>query len=398
MSYDVLTPAAARLWPYAPDWTRTVDVKRSFLTDLIASNDGTEQRRAIRDNPRISLSYQATVSRADRRNADHNLRAWQNKPVVVPDFARWARLTGSSSGGATALTISPMPVWVAANQPLVLCKEGVLEEVLVLSASGSTINLAAPLVNAWASDDVLRPSFFGLFGGQISSSRPNGGTATIDVSLDCYPAGVPPRATGTAWAMLNGIEVFTPLPDFASPPSVGYLWPLSQVDYGHGRTAQFREVDFMARTFDAQFSGLGVSTASQVEQFFDRMKGHRGAFYSPTWESDFAPLSFGSSSFVASGSQLATDFAATDFATVNEGVAVCLADGTVLYRRITDVAASSGNSAVTVDSAWGVSLSTANVVRISRLVLSRFGSDDLTMSWRTSLSAQTRLTFQQVKA
>jgi hypothetical protein len=219
----------------------------------------------------------------------------------------------------------------------------------------------------------------------------------IDVSLDCYPGGEPARAVGTAWATLNSIEVFTPQPDFASPPSVGYIWPVSQVDYSHGRTAQFREVDFMARTLDVQLSGLGVTVASQVEQFFDRMKGRRGAFYSPTWESDFAPVSFGASSFVAAGSQLATDFGALDFAVVNEGVAVCLADGTILYRRITGITASSGNSAVTVDSAWGVSLTTVNVVRISRLVLSRLSSDDMTMSWRTPLSAQTRLTFQQVK-
>jgi hypothetical protein len=61
MSYDVLTPAAARLWPYAPDWSRSFDVTRSYKTDIFTSRDGTEQRRAIRDAPR--LSAQATRGR-----------------------------------------------------------------------------------------------------------------------------------------------------------------------------------------------------------------------------------------------------------------------------------------------------------------------------------------------
>jgi hypothetical protein len=170
-----------------------------------------EQRRAIRNDPRISLAYRTVLSGTDRRAADQHLRTWQNKPAVVPDFARWVRLTGSSSVGTSALTISPLPVWAAAAQPLVLCKDGIQEEVRVLSVAGSTITLVAPLVNSWASGDVLRPTFFGLFGAQLNSARPNGGTASIDVTLDCYPGGEPPRSTGTAWATLNSIEIFTHL-------------------------------------------------------------------------------------------------------------------------------------------------------------------------------------------
>jgi hypothetical protein len=64
-------------------------------------------------------------------------------------------------------------------------------------------------------------------------------------------------------------------------------------------------------------------------------------------------------------------------------VAVCLTDGTIIYRRITDIAASGGNSVVTVNAAWGTALSSANVARISRMPLSRFASDDMTTSWRT---------------
>jgi hypothetical protein len=338
MSYDVEAPSAARLWPYAPDWVRTFDVNRSYLTDIVTSRDNTEQRRALRDQPRLSATYQTTLSGSDRQAADHHMRAWQNEPVVVPDFARWARLTGSSSGGSSALTISPMPAWVAAGQPLVLCKSGVQEEVIVDSAGGST---------------------------------------------------------------LNSIEVFTLEPDYVSPPSISDIWPVEEIDYGRGRTAQFRPVDRYARGAQYMFSGLDVATATELEQFFDRMKGRRTAFYLPTGEKDFtlaASAGSGASAFTASGSALASDFGSTDYSIVNEGVAVFLTDGSALYRRISDISASGGNSVVTVGSSWGVAISTANVARISRMPLTRFDADDMTTSWRTPLSASAQLPFLQVKA
>lgn len=402
MTYDVLTPGVARLWPYSPDWSRPFEVKRSFLTDIAGpSRDGTEQRRATRDTPRLSVQYQTVVSGSDRRAADHHLRAWQNKPVVVPDFVRWSLLTGSSLAGTSTLTIASPPSWIAEGQPLVLCKAGTVEEVLVVGVAGSTVTLDDPLVSAWDAGAVIRPTFFGLFDGKIASTRPNGGTASISVSITCYPGGEPPRDAGSAWATLGGIEVFTLVPDYASPPNVSHLWPVDQIDFGRGRTAQFRPVDFMARALEAEFTGLGLADATALEQFFDRMKGRRTAFYLPTTEDDFglaAPALSGDTAFLASGSALATDFGATDYAAVNEGVAVCLTDGTTLYRRISDISASGDNSLVTVNAAWGVALSTTNVARISRMPLSRFATDDMTTSWRTPLSASAALSFQQVNA
>jgi hypothetical protein len=157
----------------------------------------------------------------------------------------------------------------------------------------------------------------------------------------------------------------------------------------------------MAREVEAEFNGLGVALATQVEQFFDRMKGRRTAFYVPTWEADFAlaaSAGSGSSTFVADGSTLFDDFGDVDYSVVNEGIAVCLTDGSTLYRRITDITATGDDSLVTVNAAWGVGLSDANVARISRMPLSRFASDEMTMSWRTPLTASSRLTFTQVRA
>ena len=402
MTYDVQTPEAARLWPYIPDWRSGFDVRRSFKTDIATSRNNTEQRRALRDEPRLACEYRVVVAEDELRDANNFLRAWQNKPTIVPDFARWARLTATSTAGATTLDVSPLPAWAATGQNLILCGEGnVMERVTVAGVAGTTITLEGSLVATWASGSVIRPTFFGLMESKVASRRWNRGAAQFEVTIDCYPGGTPPRDTGTAWATLNDREIFTLQPDYRGQPSIAGLWPMDRIDYQRGRTAQFRPVEEAQRLVEADFRALSAAQAAQTEQFFDRMKGRRGAFYVPTYEKDYvlaASALSGSSAFLAEGPTIAADFGSIDYADTDEAVAICLTDGTTLYRRITDISASAGNSLISVDSSWGVALNSGNVARISRMPLYRFASDEMVMSWQTPLHADTSLAFQGVKA
>jgi hypothetical protein len=260
---------------------------------------------------------------------------------------------------------------------------GVQEEVLVVGVVGSTITLDDPLVNAWASGDVVRPTFFGLFDGKIvlDGQWRHG----IDrVSIDCYPGGEPPRDAGSAWATLGGIEVFTPRAGLRQRaerrPSCGRS--TRSTSGAAARRSSGRSTSWRARSRPSSTASRRERT--QLEQFFDRMKGRRTAFYLPTWEERLRARRLGAVRIVGVprlGSALATDFGSIDYAVVNEGVAVCLTDGTMLYRRITDIARRAA-TAWSRSIAWGVALSTANVARISRMPFSRFASDEMTTSWR----------------
>jgi hypothetical protein len=398
VSYDVLTPEAALLWPYAPDWSGGFNVTRSFSTDIFDSRDKTEQRRATRHDPRFSIDYRTFVTGSDLQPANRWLRTWQNKSAIVPDYARWARLTGDSDPADTELTVSPMPAWVAAGQRLVLCGD-TMEDVLVDSVAGDTITLDEPLTGDWNTGAVLRPTFFGLLEGKIASTRVTKGVAQIRVGLAAYPGGEPPRAAGTAWATLDGYEVFTPQPTFTSPPSFDYLWPVDEVDFDRGRTAQFRPVTSPSSAREADFQLLDVTAATELEQFFDRMKGRRGAFWLSTGEHDASFVSaaaMGGTTLTVDGLDIANEFGAVNFAQVRLGLSICLADGTDIYRRISDIAPSGSDTLITISGTWPATMNSGNVSRISWLQLARMGSDTMTMAWKTPLQAGTRLSFQTV--
>lgn len=398
MTYDLATPSAARLWPYHPDWSGAYETTRSFKTDMTVSRSNIEQRRALRDVPRFSAQYRTIVQDADLRAASHFLRAWQNKPSAIPDFARHALTTGSSSGGASTLTMTSPPAWAAAGFLAVLCGDDI-ELVEIADVTGSTITLADPLANAWPSGSVLRPALHGLLAGSTSSSRFHRGASEIAVSLACYPGGEPIEDEGTATDTFNGREVFTAEPDWSGRPSLDYLFPVERVDFGIGRTAQFRPIDTAQRLTEAQFN-LSRADAVLIEQFFLRRKGRRGSFYRPSMEQDFAlaaTAGSGTSAFLASGTDLADDFGSVDYAANPTAIEVVMISGTRLRKLVTGITVSSGNSSVAVNSSWGVALTAATVARISWMPLVRFASDDLTTSWRTPASASIRLGFQGVR-
>lgn len=401
MSYDLNTLSAARLWSYHPDWSAGYEVTRAFRTDIITSRNGTEQRRALRDVARFSASYRTVVQDSDLRAANHFLRAWQNQPTAVPDFSRHALLTGSSSAGASSLTLASPPAWVAANRLAVLCDATDTELVEIEGVAGSTITLADPLADAWATGSVLRPAIFGLFNGRLTSSRFHRGAAEIAVSIDAYPGGEPVEDDGSAGTTFNGYEVFPTLePDWSGSPGLEYLFPVEQVDYGIGRTAQFRPIDMAQRLTEATFN-LDRDDTEALEQFFRRMKGRRGAFYRGTGEKDFAlaaTASSGSSYFLDSGRALFDDFGGVDYAANPTAIEVVLTSGTRLHRLITGITLSSGNSRVAVNSAWPTDLTISNVARISWMPLVRFASDEMTTRWVMPLSATISTNFQSVRA
>lgn len=396
MTYDLNTPAIARLWPYGPDWGAGYLVTRSFLTDIATSRSNKEQRRALRDVARLSAAWRATVWDADRRGADHWLRAAQNRPAVAPDFARYVATTGSSSAGGSTLTIASPPAWIAAGQLLVLC--GTVQEVVeVASVAGSTVTLEEALENSWSSGSTVRPGLFGLLGGRIQATQPRRGAMQLGLNLAVYPGGEPPEDEGSAAATFNGYEVFPDIePAWSGSPALDYLMPVEQINYGVGRTAQFRPVDTPQGLVEASYAGLTPAEAEEIEQTFLRAKGRRGVFYRPTCEKDIALASDASgTTFLASGNDLSDDFGSFDFGAEPAAIEIVQTNGTRLRRLVTDISASGGNSQITVSAS--VTITVATTARISWMPLVRFASDDLTTDWRTPLSASIRTTFLTVQ-
>lgn len=393
MTYDVATPAAARLWHYPPDWKRGFSVRRSFLTDLIASRNNTEQRRALRDDPRVTVQYAALASGSALRAAQHFLRVRQNDPVAIPDYTRYVRTASLAGMGASALSVTSPPGWIADGQLLVLCGAAVSELVLCDGVAGSAVSLAAALDNAWPANSVLRPVFFGSFRPSLRSSRYKPDAAEIDVYLDCYP-GADPESYSSADSF-NGYEVITQAPDWSQPPGIDHIWPIEHVDYGMGRTAQFRPIERYQSLVEHQFTGLTQAATRAFEAVFIRAKGRRDILYHASCLPDMILAGdVTGTSFTVTGSAIADDLGAVDYGVVSQAIEIIQTDGTRLRRLVTNISASGSNSVITVDSS--VTLTVATTASISWMPKVRFASDELTVNWLSPALAEIRVAMQTI--
>lgn len=399
MTYDLNTPALARLWPYEPDWSSPFKVTRSFLTDLLVprSGIGFEQRRALRDVARLSLSYKTVLTDANLRTSGNWLRAAQNYPAVVPDFSRYVRLTGTTAALTDELTIASPPSWIAADKHLVLCGSDGLVLVVVAGVVGDTVTLTANVTAEWATGSVVRPGIFGLMAPQQRQTWFTPKAGEVEIKLAAYPGGEPDEDEDSETLdLFNGLEVLTIDPDWSQSPAMDWLFPVEQVDRGVGRTAQFRPVTRSQGLIESQYGGLTVAQATTLERLFLRCKGMRGAFYRSTCRHDMVLQAnvTASALVTVTGPEIADDFGAVDYAEVGQAVEIIQTDGTRIRRNVTDIDASGGHSRLTLSSA--VTLTTGTTARISWLPKVRFASDDLTSEWITPARANIRAAFQTI--
>jgi hypothetical protein len=175
-----------------------------------------------------------------------------------------------------------------------------------------------------------------------------------------------------------------------------HIWPVEQVDKGYGRTAQFRPVTRMQGVIEQQFTGLSSAQAQAFEQVFLRAKGMRGSFYRSTCKPDMVlnANATASTTIVVQGRDIADDFASSNFASISQAIEIIKRDGTRLRRLVTDINASGGNTALVLNAS--VTITTANVARISWLPRTRFAADDLTTEWVSPRFANIRAVFQTV--
>ena len=396
MAYDVLNAGSASIFAFLPDLNRGFTIQRSFATDIFSSRNGKEQRRATRDRPRYAISYSSPLRDDELHSARQYLRSRQNAPTAIPDFSRSQALAAQSSGGSSSITLDAAPDWLVAGSYALLCGGGNHELIQIASIASEIFTLESALASTWPIGTRIRRAFIGLLDGRIRASRLRPGAQEIDVRLSVYPGAMQQEPEGVAADILDGFEIFAADLDWSASPSMEYLFPVEQIDFGIGRTAQFRPIEFAQNLIEQEFAGLSNASSQEIERAFLRSKGARAALWLPTGEKDIILASEPSgSSIIAVGGFLADNFGSVDYAEEYLGIQICLLDGSKIYRRVANISANGGNSQISLSASVG--FTQAQVARISWMPLARFASDDLSLLWKGPNAGSISARFQTVR-
>ena len=433
------------VWAHPPNWSQGFEVTLRFLTDILQSRRGREQRIARRFEPRITVEFRSLAKRSNFTQVQRELFLELRNEIVMPFWPDRRYLSASASG--TTVQVTEARPWMKAGALLCICQDGQGEAKTIASRSGTTITLETALDGSWdAGASVLE----GLPGRMDQKTTQRGHTSEVNevtVAFEVTPGKEPVKRDGMwflesgAWdasgkwvdsepfdgvwflqygewnsdgvwedsqsypgedvfqqqKTLDGLEVFTFPANWAAAPRIEVEdVGRTVIDYEEGAQEVFHPFDFPTVLRRVQLLRNGFDAVREVEDFFRRHRGRQRAFYFPNVQRDLratSGITSGAKTLAVEGSEVA-DYLNGN--TVHRALALKTPDGW-LYNQIESAVAGSGTTILTMRDNWTETVSLSAIGRIAFLNVSNFASDAFSMEWRSDNVATTVVTLSTLE-
>jgi len=400
-----VTGVRAKVWAFLPNWTSPVEVSYEFMTEIIASRSGFEQRIANRTDPRMAIKFTTLVNEGTFRQFIRQMASWQNKSTLMPDFSHGIALIEDANAGHNTLVLEESVDWMLPGRTVVLMRGNASQSEFAVrkidTAVGNSVILTSDLDRSWVAGSKVYPAYVGYLGTKITASQLTNRTASVNVTFDADPGeelwwSVP---AGTAFHL--GRELFLERPDWASSVAPEFEAALEIIDYGKGRKDFNIPRPFNMRIHKAQYIGSSRERTDAIVDFFRRNRGAQGEFFMPTFAEDLKLKSVapaGTFGLRFEGREIYQDYLDD---VVYKDLIIFYANGTyeaLHIDTITFISDENGNDTV-------IGLTTplfntadpALILQICWLPLWRFSTDGLTVQWLTDETSQISLTMQALR-
>lgn len=389
------------LWPFFPNWAQEYQETYSYLTEVIVSDDGSEQRRAWRIKARREIEYQAH-GRGARFRA---LRRTFRNPTVLLDFPDEPKRVNTATtvlAGSNAVILSgATPTWMVPGIKAVLedRQTRARELRIVSTVVGSTVTFAGTTARDWKAGTRIMPTLVGRHLPEATFSAVTDIDAIPGVRLMVEP-GYEIEAPGVPVTTYRGLEVLTHRPNWRTALTVNSQDSQQFVDFEMGVRSPYRPIDYVTDIYQSEHMIRTPDQLDQVLGLFMRSQGRRGEFFAPTWLGDIeisATTASGSTLFTVDGHEF---YDAYNQDPVYRNFCVRLKDNSLRFFRIlTMIKSSSGNrrTFITTTAAADTTIAPSGVKAISWMPVCRFSSDDLVVNWTSDALSEIMLNLTTLK-
>jgi hypothetical protein len=273
--------------PLEEDW--------AWQTDIITSDDGTEQRINLTEYPKRAtggahaFDDQATLNR-------HTMAIAQAKgdALDVPFFQYSTRLTADAAPGDVALDFEARYTQVTDADFILLYNEAETSHALVLldTVGASSTTLAAPLGSTWPAGSLLCPVHlcYARNGAVLDRANPDG-VATLDMmfqELNFHAPFLNPL-NPAALDLLSGLPILNRSLPVGTKFRDQFVDGSEPIDYGGAaliRTRWQRTKLLLERAFRVPRAN-DLSDWEWWFKFADELKGSQVPFWLPSYRQDF---------------------------------------------------------------------------------------------------------------
>lgn len=386
-------------WPIRPDWRNGVTERLQWLTDVLISQDGAEQRRRLRQSPRRIIEADFTLLRDQRRLYDNYMAGPQAAVWRVPLWWEANRLVLPVDPDSRSLTFRfAGSEIVAGDTVMVVGNDPFAYDLAVVSgvAEGGVV-LATKLARQWPAGAVVHPTKRAYLTGNQTNARRGNDAAQVKLTFQVIE---PNDFPATAPAPYQGVPVLAQTPDWASDMTAEHQRMLALFD---GETGLVARRDTALRSFLVQqfaYTALGRADQAALRSTLYYLAGRLRPAWVPTFMMDFALLPGGrhaaGSAYLALRRSGYTEFATTGDTgslTGRRALLIAYRDGTLALHSVTGYVLTDAESeTIQVDPVLGQVTSEATLLRMSFVQVMRQDQDEITLLHVGDIEGATQMT------
>lgn len=355
-----------------------------FLTDIIRSVDGREQRIALRKNPRQRLRYVFSLDEdsAARRKLNVRIFGAQAATFGLPVWFERARLTSAASATDTVIQVDTRYAdFRAGSIAIVWTDEDTFDALVISSTTDSSITLSSPLENSYPVGTFVMPLRTARTTETIPRSKANVNLEqfTLDFLVTDNDANL---ADTSAFASFNSKALLEDLNISNGSVEEDFNRRIYVIDSLAGTLSQSSIWNGPGIASRLQWLAKSKQRVWEIRQLLHAFRGSQVTFYVPTFYKDLAPnasLGSGSTEMDIDNIGLVDTIGTTPIAPW-DAIWVRLNDGTTIIRGITAISTiSSTTERLTIDSGWPSTILISDIDRVSWLRLSRIADDRVTI-------------------
>ena len=367
------------IFPFPPE----VPIREtlSFLTNIIDSLNGEEQRIALRKNPRQEFEFSIfREDGADRARLENLLFEWQARSFGIPVWHEFTRLTSDIAINDTVINVQSTAYadYRVGGIAIILKNDAVLDALEVSAITSTTLTFSTPVSNAYDFDDpdvIVCPVRIAVMrskqGGekyQVNATSFQFQFLVINNEADIADASA--FNTFNSKVILDGSNAINGTHAQILEKNIEVIDGLT------GKRDQFSSWSRGKRGSMKGFVTNSRQSLWEMRQLLHELRGRQVSFYLPTFQKDLVPVA-----------TLANATASLDVTHINYNVfvqqrnpnariRVHLTNGTTIDRTVTGSSVVSTTvERLTVNSNWSTDITVAEINRIEYIQLVRFDTD-----------------------
>lgn len=366
------------LWTTPANWSTPIIERLEWRTDALLAYNGSEQRIALRQTPRRYFEFSFLVptllarQKLEAAIASNGSQSWD-----LPIWTDSTPCTSAISDSDAVVYVDTVGRdFVAGGKALLLAANGNTLIINISTLTTTQLNLSSAAVGAWPLETAVIPLRTAYLEPSQQISRFTGSAiyGVVRFLLDDISS----HATATL-TQYRSYDVLETASNWSQDLTLDYQRKMEVVDFGVGGIYRDDESSLPVFIQSHHFVLDSRQKITDFRKFLYSRRGRLNALWIPTFMPDL--------SFVALSST-ALDITNIDYPTLynqainRRDIRIELTNGNVYYRRIVASAVISGTvERLTLDSVLGVSVTAADVEKISFMMFGRLDTDAIELAW-----------------